>query len=299
MYDAPRAASVVCCTNVKAWSVDRLTFRTMLMQGAKRRRELYQEFLASVPLLQNLDRYERLKVADALTAESFKDGEVIIKQNDEGDKFYLILEGQVRVEKNGVETHNSPLEPWQYFGELALLGDEKRQATCYGVGHVVLASMDRASFDALLGPIRDILARNKEAYDPSSNSTLLPLQMIHRSVRKNAVSSETVTEDDEFIGDNAGNNQQLTERSEVELTLLERSLGGSHMMSNLDVHGRRQVYNSMKKEYFGPGEDVIKQGDTVADKFYVVISGELTVLKDDVKVAAYDVGGVFGELALM
>lgn len=55
----------------------------------------------------------------------------------------------------------------------------------------------------------------------------------------------------------------------------------------------------MKPEFFSAGQDVIKQGDTVADKFYVVISGELEVLKDGIRVLNYDVGGVFGELALM
>ncbi len=298
MYETPRAASVVCCTHVKAWSIDRLTFRTMLMNGAKGRRELYQEFLGSVPLLQNLDRYERLKIADALSSESFADGEVIIREGDEGNKFYLILEGQVKVEKGGVETHNSPLEPWQYFGELALLADDKRKATCTAIGHVVLASMDRSSFDALLGPIRDILSRNREAYDPlSSANPVVPMQMIHRCSRKNAVSSEVAVEDDEFIGDNSA--LPSAERSELELELLERSLGGSHMLSNLDVHGRRQVYNSMKREVFGPGQDVITQGDAKADKFYVVISGELDVFKDGARVLSYDVGDVFGELALM
>jgi CRP-like cAMP-binding protein len=296
MYETPRAASVVCCTNVKAWSIDRMTFRTLLMNGAKRRRELYQEFLSSVPLLQNLDRYERLKVADALTAETFGDGDVIIREGDEGNKFYLILEGQVKVEKGGVETHNSPLEPWQYFGELALLADDKRKATCTAIGHVVLASMDRPSFDSLLGPIRDILSRNREAYDPVSvASNAVPQQLARRCVRKNAVSSEADAEEaDDLIGQSA-----VAERSEAELELLERSLGGSHMLSSMDVHGRRQVYNSMKRERYHAGTKVITQGDLVADKFFVVISGELVVIKDDQRVSSYETGGVFGELALM
>ncbi len=301
MYDAPRAASVVCVTNVKAWSVDRLTFRTLLMNGAKRRREIYQEFLGSVPLLQNLDRYERLKIADALTTEVFADGQVIVREGEPGDKFYLILEGQVKVTKNGVETHNSPLEPWQYFGELALLGDEKRHATCTALGKVQVAVMDKASFDSLLGPIRDIMTRNCEDYDPKKGAIPTIVAVPLSRLRKNAVSSEANASsgDEDDVLKQRTVPAPVTTRSEKEVELLERSLGGSHLLANLDVHGRRQVYNSMTLERFASGTDVIVQGDMTADKFYVVISGELDVYKDNVKVFHYSDGGVFGELALM
>ena len=102
----------------------------------RKKRKIYAEFLSSVSLLSNLDSYERLRIADALTTESYSDGTVIVREGDEGDRFYLILEGQVKISKAGVEQKNSPLEAWQYFGELALLSDDKRQATCTAVGEV-------------------------------------------------------------------------------------------------------------------------------------------------------------------
>ncbi len=43
------------------------------------RREYWQECLAEIPLLHNLDRYERLKLADALVTEVYDDEAVIIK----------------------------------------------------------------------------------------------------------------------------------------------------------------------------------------------------------------------------
>ena len=42
-------------------------------------------------------RWERLSVADALESCSFKKGDVIIKQGDDGDDFYLIIEGECEV----------------------------------------------------------------------------------------------------------------------------------------------------------------------------------------------------------
>jgi cAMP-dependent protein kinase regulator len=40
-----------------------------------------------------MDPYERTKLGDALVQETFKKDEVIIKEGERGDKFYLIMEG--------------------------------------------------------------------------------------------------------------------------------------------------------------------------------------------------------------
>ena len=41
----------------------------------------------------NLDKYERLTVADALEAVSFEDNEVVVKQGEQGNDFFIIIEG--------------------------------------------------------------------------------------------------------------------------------------------------------------------------------------------------------------
>lgn len=52
-----------------------------------------------------------------------------------------------------------------YFGELALLNDSPRAANIKATSEkLVLASIDRASFKRLLGPLEKILERNSERY---------------------------------------------------------------------------------------------------------------------------------------
>ena len=55
-------------------------------------------------LLSSLDKWERLSVADALEPASFSATEVIMKQGDLGDAFYIIIDGRVRCisDKSGV-----------------------------------------------------------------------------------------------------------------------------------------------------------------------------------------------------
>ncbi len=159
MYGIPRAATVRALTPVKLWTISRMTFRATVLNETKKRREQFSDVLSHVPILQNLDKLERLKIADALDTCNFTDGTVILREGEKAFHFYIILEGQVRVTKNGVETPNSPLEPMQYFGELALLNNEPRAATCTAVGDVRLGSLDRDAFQRLLGPCKAIMNR--------------------------------------------------------------------------------------------------------------------------------------------
>ena len=42
---------------------------------------------------ENLDKWERLTVADALEATSFEDGAAVVRQGMPGDDFYIIVDG--------------------------------------------------------------------------------------------------------------------------------------------------------------------------------------------------------------
>jgi cAMP-dependent protein kinase regulator len=60
-----------------------------------RRAAQHEKFLAKVPILSTLSKYERFRLADALQSQSFKDGETIIKEGDAGDVFYIVEKGEV------------------------------------------------------------------------------------------------------------------------------------------------------------------------------------------------------------
>lgn len=44
-------------------------------------------------LIESLDKWERLTVADSLELVNFEDGDTIVKQGEPGDDFYIIVEG--------------------------------------------------------------------------------------------------------------------------------------------------------------------------------------------------------------
>ena len=118
MYGHPRAASVVAIQDSTLWSLDRITFRTIILKAAHRRRTLYEHFLSGVPLLTSLSATERSKVADALVSKVYQDGEAVVKEGDIGDTFFFVEEGQATVTKSkeGEEIVVGDLSRGDYFG---------------------------------------------------------------------------------------------------------------------------------------------------------------------------------------
>ncbi|XP_064605277.1 cAMP-dependent protein kinase regulatory subunit-like isoform X2 [Liolophura sinensis] len=169
IYGTPRAATVKAKSDVKLWGIDRDSYRRILMGSTIRKRKMYEEFLSKVSILENLDKWERLTVADALEAVQFEDGTEIVKQGAKGDDFFVILEGQAEVlqrrSDNEEPVQVGKLGPSDYFGEIALLLDRPRAATVVSRGPLKCVKLDRARFERVLGPCSDILKRNISQYN--------------------------------------------------------------------------------------------------------------------------------------
>jgi hypothetical protein len=84
-------------------------------------------------------------------------GETIIQQGDSGDCFYLLQEGTVEVfvrrGRNGEESLTHTYGPGSTFGELSLLYNAPRAATCRAKTQCVLWSLDRLSFRVSLSSL--------------------------------------------------------------------------------------------------------------------------------------------------
>ena len=74
LYNAPRAATIVAKTDVQLWELDRITFNHIVKESAMKKRDKYEEFLLSVPILQSVNSYERAKIADAIKEQTFSAG---------------------------------------------------------------------------------------------------------------------------------------------------------------------------------------------------------------------------------
>jgi len=79
LYNAPRAATIKADSDSLLWMLDRNTFNNIVKEASQNKRAKYENFLATVPILENMIHYERAKMADAVKEKKVKNGELIIK----------------------------------------------------------------------------------------------------------------------------------------------------------------------------------------------------------------------------
>ncbi|XP_038202026.1 cAMP-dependent protein kinase type I-beta regulatory subunit [Arvicola amphibius] len=148
IYGTPRAATVKAKTDLKLWGIDRDSYRRILMGSTLRKRKMYEEFLSKVSILESLEKWERLTVADALEPVQFEDGEKIVVQGEPGDDFYIITEGTASVlqrrSPNEEYVEVGRLGPSDYFGEIALLLNRPRAATVVARGPLKCVKLEPA-----------------------------------------------------------------------------------------------------------------------------------------------------------
>lgn len=113
-------------------------------------RQVYDKYLAKA--LPNLTRRELVSVTAQLEPEHFKTGEVIVKQGDKGDDFYIISKGAVEVIEESPQGERvlATLKAGQYFGEIALRKDQVRNATVRALSPVDVLKLDHREFDDLV-----------------------------------------------------------------------------------------------------------------------------------------------------
>ena len=106
--------------------------------------------LRQVPLFAPLELKSLERVAQQLVRIEVPAGEVLIREGDEGDRFYVIDSGQMTASFEGsVLRQMGPGDP---FGEIALLRDVPRTATVTADEPTVVLALDRADFlDAVTG----------------------------------------------------------------------------------------------------------------------------------------------------
>jgi MFS family permease len=100
--------------------------------------------LRELPLFAPLDARSMELLAGRLVRISVEAGDVVIREGDEGDRFYIVEAGGVTASYRGEEL--SRLGPGEPFGEIALLRNVRRTATVVADVSTVLLALERSDF---------------------------------------------------------------------------------------------------------------------------------------------------------
>jgi len=165
LYPGNSKETVTCLEDVTVYSLDRQTYRCIVSKASKKKRALYEGFLNGVGFLKaaNLSKSEILSLADALKSATFEPSGSLIKYGEVGETFYIIVEGVVEVYGRDDEQHVIKVCEFTVgdcVGELEFLNNHKCVADVKAKGFVRVAKMNRHHFELVMGPVKDVLARN-------------------------------------------------------------------------------------------------------------------------------------------
>jgi CRP-like cAMP-binding protein len=113
--------------------------------------------LAAVPLFAQLSTKDRRVVAKALGIHEVAHDVMLVRQGESGDTFYVLLEGQAKVMKNGRKV--ATLGAGEWFGELALLDPAPRNADVVTIAPAVVGMLDAKSFRRLVTDLPNLTSR--------------------------------------------------------------------------------------------------------------------------------------------
>jgi CRP-like cAMP-binding protein len=117
------------------------------------------EILAQIDIFEGLPRPHLQRVANLGSEETYKTNDKVFEEGDGGDKFYLILEGAIRISRfvPGMgEEALAVLRPGAYFGEMSLIDDAPRSATALAHEKCRLFVVKRRDLEDLLFVDRDL-----------------------------------------------------------------------------------------------------------------------------------------------
>ncbi|MGZ4315724.1 MAG: cyclic nucleotide-binding domain-containing protein [Gaiellaceae bacterium] len=104
--------------------------------------------LKNVPLFAGMSKRDLAAVARIADELDFPAGKELIRENQRGQQFFILLEGEAVVRRRGRKINT--LGPGDFFGEIALLSDRPTIASVTTGTPARVALITRASFSRLL-----------------------------------------------------------------------------------------------------------------------------------------------------
>ncbi|MBI4869659.1 MAG: cyclic nucleotide-binding domain-containing protein [Candidatus Wallbacteria bacterium] len=110
------------------------------------------ELLKNLPIFQDLSDAEFDKLGKVAQEEKYKPGDVLFREGDRPDAFYVVKTGEVRIvkKKDGAEQILATLVAGDFFGEMGVIEDSPRYASAIVEKPSVLVKVKRADFDSMM-----------------------------------------------------------------------------------------------------------------------------------------------------
>lgn len=155
---------MIALTDGKLWALDRKVFTRAVLRPKDNRSSIIRT-LKNVALLKCLNLAQLQRLTDLLSEETHAKGDYIIKQGEQGEKFYLIVHGTCDCTINnpgGGSKVVLQLKDHDYFGERALLESKPRAANVIATSETKLLYIGKTAFEEVLGSLSDIIDADRQ-----------------------------------------------------------------------------------------------------------------------------------------
>jgi CRP-like cAMP-binding protein len=105
---------------------------------------MFESQLRDVPFFSSLSKRELATVAQLTDEIDVEAGRVLAREGDSGQEFFVIIDGTAEVLRGDAPI--AELGPGEFFGEMALLGEDRRTATVRAISAMKALVMTRNSF---------------------------------------------------------------------------------------------------------------------------------------------------------
>jgi len=125
---------------------------------ANYKKRALDDHLKSVPIFSTLTSDFIDELRDRVELVRYAAGDVIVRQGDVADAFFLVRIGFVKVSAKypGGDFVQAYLGRGGYFGEIGLLGEGRRTSTCTAIDHVEVVRIEADDFKAMVGRFPDV-----------------------------------------------------------------------------------------------------------------------------------------------
>eukprot|EP00434_Breviolum_minutum_P009394 symbB.v1.2.008273.t1/scaffold519.1/size192877/1 len=177
LYFAPRAATITATADAVVWVTARQQFKELLMKANENEMKENLKHVSRCDCFAPLKESEKKDLAAAMHEMTFSKDELVFEQGERGTQFFLLVEGEVSVVKDGKEVSKIKATPEKatYFGERALQQDEPRAATIKVISATAKALwVDKESFEILIGSLEDLMKRGKDGTATVKKAAVAP-----------------------------------------------------------------------------------------------------------------------------
>ncbi|CAK9879264.1 unnamed protein product [Sphagnum jensenii] len=155
MYDTTRNATVKATSHALLWTVNRITFKSILGRHLSESSNAQVTFLKLV-CLEYLTSPEISMLSHSMGVHRMKAGETIYKAGELTDRLYVVHRGTVIMTPNDKKADQIVLVKGSYFGEDSLMSNEPCLSTMVAGQRAELYYLDREVLEANLGPLKEL-----------------------------------------------------------------------------------------------------------------------------------------------